>query len=124
MNEILNKMLEADALIFISPNYFQMPTGLMKDFMDRSCVVFASNKDKILLTKKTAVITVGRESEENVACANNIANLYCRWISNVVIKKSFQTNSELKGNYNDIFENGLNPNIHASLNSIVASLLK
>lgn len=124
MNEIIDKMVSADALIFISPNYFQMPTGLFKDFMDRSCVVFAANKDKILLTKKTVVIAVGREAEENITCMNNIANFYCRWISNVVIKKSFQTNSELKGNYNDIFENGLNPDIQKDLLSIVTAITK
>lgn len=124
MNSIIEKMVEVDALIFISPNYFQMPTGLFKDFMDRSCVVFAAKKDEILLTKKAAVIAVGREPEETVNCMNNIANYYCQWICNVVVKKSFQTNSELKGNYNDIFENGLNPDIRASLGSIVQALLK
>ncbi|HBP51492.1 MAG: Iron-sulfur flavoprotein [Candidatus Shapirobacteria bacterium GW2011_GWE1_38_10] len=125
VSPIIDKMVESDGLVIISPNYFQMPPGLLKDFMDRSCVVFASGKDELLKNKKTVIITVGAEKvEESEVCAKNIANLYCRYVGKVVATKSFQTKSELKGNYNDIFENGLNPDIHASLSSAVEALLK
>jgi multimeric flavodoxin WrbA len=125
VSSIIDKMVESDALIIISPNYFQMPPGLLKDFMDRSCVIFANGKDKILKKKKTAIITVGAEkAEESEVCAQNIAKFYCRYVGKVVATKSFQTKSELKGNYNDIFENNLNPNIRSSLGSIVEALLK
>lgn len=122
---IIDKMVESDRLVIISPNYFQMPPGLLKDFMDRTCVIFASGKDKLLKNKKVAIIAVGAEkAEESEICAQNIAKLYCRYVGKVVVTKSFQTKSELKGNFNDIFENGLNPDIHASLGSIVEALLK
>jgi multimeric flavodoxin WrbA len=125
MNEIIDKMVAADALIFISPNYFQMPTGLFKDFMDRSSVVFSSKKDQFLKDKKTAVICVGTDELEAInVCVENIVRLYCRYIGKVVAKQSFRTHSELKGNYNDIFENNLNPDVRASLNSIVEALIK
>ena len=39
----------------------------------------------------------------------------------VVGQKSFQGNSELRGNANDIFENGLNPNIQKDLQNLVDS---
>jgi len=125
VSSIIEKMVESDGLIIISPNYFQMPTGLLKDFMDRTCTIFTSGKDKLLKNIKTVIITVGAEkAEESEVCAQNIVKYYCRYVGNVIATKSFQTNSELKGNYNNIFENGLNPDIHASLNSIVEALLK
>lgn len=125
METIIDKMVAADGLIFISPNYFQMPTGLFKDFMDRSCVVFANKKDEFLKDKKTAIICVGADdTEETDVCVETISKLYCRYIGKVVAKKSFKTKSELKGNFNDIFENDLNPDIRASLGSIVEALLK
>lgn len=125
MNEIIDKMVAADALIYISPNYFQMPTGLFKDFMDRSSVVFSNGKVKNLKDKKTAVICVGTDELKEIdVCVDNIVNLYCRYFGKVVAKQSFRTNSELKGNYNDIFENNLNSDVRASLNSIVEALVK
>lgn len=123
MNEIIDKMIAADGLIFISPNYFQMPTGLFKDFMDRSCVVFASKKDIFLKDKKTAIVCVGTDEVEAInVCVENIIKHYCRYIGKAVIQKSFRTHSELKGNYNDIFENDLNPNIQKDLQEIVTTL--
>jgi multimeric flavodoxin WrbA len=38
MTEIMNKMEAADGFIFISPNYFRMPTGLFKDYIDTGLV--------------------------------------------------------------------------------------
>ena len=40
----------------------------------------------------------------------------------VVAKKSFLSKSELKGNYNDIFENKLNPNIDKELENVAEKL--
>ncbi|MFA5025571.1 MAG: flavodoxin family protein [Candidatus Shapirobacteria bacterium] len=125
VEEILDKMVASDGIIYISPNYFQMPTGLLKDFMDRSSVAFASGRAKNLENKKSAVICVGTDEIKEIdVCVDNIANLYCQYFGKVVVKKSFRTHSELKGNYNDIFENDLNPDIRASLGSIVEALLK
>lgn len=122
--EIISHMCQADALIFISPNYFQMPTGLFKDFMDRSCIVFAAGKDKILKNKKAIVISVGTDSTEEIdVCANNIAKLYCRHICQVVATKSFCTHSELNKKYDDVFTSGLNPTIHDDLTFLAAALI-
>jgi multimeric flavodoxin WrbA len=122
MDEIIDKMVAADAYVFISPNYFQMPTGLMKDFMDRSNVIFYRDTD--LKNKKIAVMSVGTDKPEmSLVCAENIAKNYCRYIGKVVGLKSFQTHSELNGNYNDIFESGLNPTIKTDLQSLVDLML-
>lgn len=120
---IIDQMCQADAFVFISPNYFQMPTGLLKDFMDRSCVILASKKDKILNQKKAIVIAIGTDdpAKTNV-CADNIAKLYLRYLCPVVATKSFRTRSELKGNLNDVFENGFNPNIKQDLEELATRL--
>jgi len=124
MPVIIDKIIKADALVFISPNYFQMPPGVLKDFMDRSNVIFYQATDKELKSKKTIVISLGTDKpEESQVCANNIAKLYCRYVGNVVGTKSFQAHSELKGNYNDIFTNGLNPNIETDLYALADLLL-
>jgi len=122
MQEVIDKMVAADAYIFISPNYFQMPTGLMKDFMDRSNVIFYQDTD--LKNKKIVVMSVGTDNPEmSEVCAQNIAKNYCRYIGKVVGIKSFQTHSELNGNYNDVFDSGLNPAIQQDLGKLVNLML-
>ena len=125
MDKILRKMVEADAYVFISPNYFQMPTGLFKDFIDRSNVIFNLEKDVNLKAKKTIIISVGTDPVEDIdVCVNNIATLYCgRYIGKVVGKKSFRSHSELKGNYDDVFTSSLNPTINKDLKTLVTALI-
>jgi len=124
MAEIINKMVAADTFVFICPNYFQMPPGLFKDFIDRSNIIFNCNLDPNIKTKKSVVICVGADKpEETEVCTQNVAKLYCRYVSTVVATKSFQTKSELKGNFNDVFENGLNSNIKEDINNLVNLLI-
>lgn len=124
MDNILEKMVQADAYIFISPNYFQMPPGLFKDFIDRSNILFYKSSETQLKSKKTIVISLGTDSpNESEVCAQNIAKLYCRYIGNVVGIKSFRSRSELKGNYNDIFNHALNPTINSDLETLADLLI-
>jgi multimeric flavodoxin WrbA len=125
MAEIMDKMIKADAYIFISPNYFQMPTGLFKDFIDRSNVIFNLEKEDVLKAKKVVVMSVGTDSVEDIdVCVNNIATLYCgRYIGTVVGKKSFRSHSELEGHWEDVFTSGLNPTIKEDLKSLAAALV-
>jgi len=60
-----------------------------------------------------------------MVCVDNIANLFCKTLGlQVAGKKAFRSKSELKGNYNDIFENGLNENIEGELGKLAALLVK
>lgn len=124
MQEIMDKMEKADGFVFVSPNYFNMPTGLFKDFIDRCSVLFTANKLKQFKTEKAVVVCVGAASpEETEVCTNNIVNNFCKIMEmQVVGQKSFQGNSELKGNFNDIFEGGLNPNIEKDLQELTTVL--
>ena len=125
MSGIMNKMDKADRFVFISPNYFNMPTGLFKDFIDRCSIFFTSDKLRQFRTKKEVVVCVGAASpEETDICTSNIVNNFCKIMEmQVVGQKSFQGNSELKGNFNDIFESGLNLQIDLELRRLVDSLL-
>ena len=113
-------------MTFVSPNYFAMPPGLFKDFIDKCSVLYTSyyfTKEPDLSKKKAVVITVGTDQEFIDACRDHVAKWFCETLRmKVVSKKSFRSRSELKGNYNDIFENGLNTNINDELEDIVEKL--
>jgi len=125
MQEIMKKMEEADGLIFISPNYFKMPTGLFKDFIDRCSIFYTVGKQEQFKNKKALVMAVGADVIKEIdVCLNNIADNFCKTLGlQVVARKSFRSHSELKGNLNDIFESGLNPSIKQDLQNLVSSLV-
>jgi len=125
MAEIMGKMEKVDGFVFISPNYFNMPTGLFKDFIDRCSIFFTANQLEQFRKKKAIVICVGAAApEETDICTNNVVSNFCKIMEmQVVGQKSFQGNSELKGSCNDIFENNLNPNINKDLRRLVEALI-
>lgn len=57
MQAIYPKLLEADLIIFGTPVYFEMLSGLLKNFMDRTCAVWPG-----LQGKNFAGIIVAEES--------------------------------------------------------------
>ena len=123
MNEIMEKIKNVDGYVFISPNYFKMPTGLFKNFIDRSSIFYTKTwktKKNDLEDKKAIVIVVGTDDESGIdVCLNNMVDNFCNTLGiEVVDKKSFKSHSELKENYNDIFE-GVNPGIIERLESMV-----
>ena len=64
--KIVPAIEEADLIIFASPVYFDMPTTLMKNFIDRSnslCGYFAENK------KQVACFLVGQADEGSLSFA-------------------------------------------------------
>jgi len=124
MAEIMEKMEKADGFIFITPNYFKMPPGLFKDFIDRCSIFFTAGKENLFKNKKAVVICVGTDTNKEInVCVNNIADNFCKTIGmKVVSRVSFRSHSELKGNYRDIFENNLNPRMKTKLKTLVDKL--
>jgi multimeric flavodoxin WrbA len=126
MAKIIQKMLKVDGYVFVSPNYFAMPPGLFKDFIDKCSVLYTSyyfEKEPGLSKKKALVITVCTDKKFVDACKDHVAKWFCETLRmDVVAKKGFLSKSELKGNYNDIFENKLNPNIDMELENIAEKL--
>ncbi len=128
MTGIIQKMIKADGYVFALPNYFGMPPGLFKDFIDKCSVLYTSyyyTKRPDLSSKRAAVISVGTDLpyiKENV---RNITKNFCKTLRiKVVAATAFVSRSELKGNYNDIFENKLNRNVEEKIESMVIELKK
>lgn len=119
---IMEKMEKADGFVFITPNYFKMPPGLFKDFIDRCSIFYTAGMEKEFAKKKAIVICVGADETSGIdVCTNNIADNFCATLGmKVVGRKSFRSRSELNGNYNDIFENDLNPNIEKDLQKLIS----
>ncbi len=122
MSEILEKMKNADGYVFISPNYFKMPTGLFKNFIDRCSILFTSKTD--LSNKKAIVIAIGADVIQEIdVCLKNLTDNFVKTLGvNIIAAKSFQSKSELNGNLNDIFENGFNPDIEKNLEEMVLKI--
>lgn len=122
MTEILKKMEAVDGYVFISPNYFKMPTGLFKDFIDRCSIFYTAKTD--LSAKKAIVIAVGADVVEEIdVCLRNMTDNFVKTLGiEVIAAKSFQSNSELKGNFNDILESNLNPGIEDILKEMVLKM--
>ena len=59
MAEIMQKMLEADGYVFALPNYFAMPPGLFKNFIDKCSIFYTAQTD--LTSKRAIVISVGTD---------------------------------------------------------------
>jgi multimeric flavodoxin WrbA len=123
MAEIMQKMLEADGYVFVSPNYFAMPPGIFKDFIDKCSIFYTAQTD--LSSKKALIISIGTDLpfiRENV---RNLVKNFCKTLKiKVVDTASFLSKSELKGNYNDIFENNLNKNINKEIEKMADRLIK
>ncbi|MCL5091063.1 MAG: flavodoxin family protein [Patescibacteria group bacterium] len=124
-DEVADKFEKADGYVFACPNYFNMPPGILKDFIDRCSIFYTAGKDKEFAGKKAIVVCVGAESpEETKICTTNVADNFCRLIGmNVVGTKSLKSKSELNGNMNDIFENGFNPSLEKELKELVEELM-
>ncbi len=80
MQGIYPKLVEADALLFGTPVYFEMLSGLLKNFMDRTCPIWPR-----LEGKPVAGIAVG---EEGIGQAIENLRTYCsvcemQWVGSV-----------------------------------------
>ncbi|NOQ38137.1 hypothetical protein GQ472_04575 [archaeon] len=121
MAEIREKMIDADGYIFAMPNYFAMPPGLFKDFIDKCSILYTTETD--LTSKRAIVISVGTDLENIKENVRNISENFCSILKiKVIAKGAFVSRSELKGNDNDIFENGLNQDIEQQLKNMAEEL--
>jgi len=63
MQELYNKMSEANIIVLASPTYFSNVTGLMKNFIDRCLPLYLS---EALREKRVALISVGNFKKNEV----------------------------------------------------------
>ena len=80
MQEIYPKLVEADGLALGTPVYFEMLSGLLKNFMDRTCPIWP-----MLEFKPTVGIAVAEESigkaVENLRTYSSVCGM--RWVGEV-----------------------------------------
>ena len=80
MTAVYPKLLEADAIVLATPGYFEMLSGLLKNFMDRTCAVWPR-----LEGKKIAGIAVAEEGTgetiRNLKTYGRLCNM--QWVGSV-----------------------------------------
>ncbi len=80
MQQIYPKLVEADGLAFGTPVYFEMLSGLLKNFMDRTCPIWPK-----LELKPTVGIAVAEEgvgkAVENLRTYSSVCGM--RWVGHV-----------------------------------------
>jgi len=80
MQDIYPKLLEADIIILGTPVYFDMLSGMLKNFMDRTCAIWPK-----LERKKMAGIAVAEEgigkAVDNLKTYANICSM--EWVGQV-----------------------------------------
>jgi multimeric flavodoxin WrbA len=75
MQEICEKMVEADVLFIGSPNYFDNVSGLLKDFMDRTNSFYKTGAFK---GKKVYVLASGGMSKEHTQKVIDAIHIFAR----------------------------------------------
>ena len=70
---IVPKIKDSDMIIFASPVYYNMPTAMMKNFIDRSNALFKYFEEN---KKKVATFLVGQADESSLAFAYNCFKEY------------------------------------------------
>ncbi|MFC1690767.1 flavodoxin family protein [Nanoarchaeota archaeon] len=63
MKQLYLKLVEADLIVFGSPNYFNNVSGLMKTFIDRTNSLLKPSK---LKDKRTVIVCVGGQSLDDI----------------------------------------------------------
>ncbi len=80
MQQILPKMIEADGIAFGTPVYFEMVSGLLKNFMDRTCPIWPKLEKKPIVGLAVAEAGIGK-AVENIKTYASVCNM--RWVGDV-----------------------------------------
>ncbi len=80
MQQIYPKLIEADALAFGTPVYFEMLSGLLKNFMDRTCPIWPRLELKPIVGVAVAEENIGK-AVENLRTYSSVCGM--RWVGHV-----------------------------------------
>ena len=80
MQEIYPKLVEADGLALGTPVYFEMLSGLLKNFMDRTCPIWPRLELKPIVGIAVAEESIGK-AVENLRTYSSVCGM--RWIGEV-----------------------------------------
>jgi len=80
MQQIYSTLIEADALAIGTPVYFEMLSGLLKNFMDRTCPIWPSLELKPIVGVAVAEENIGK-AVENLRTYSSVCGM--RWVGHV-----------------------------------------
>jgi multimeric flavodoxin WrbA len=80
MQQIYPKLVEADGLAFGTPAYFEMLSGLLKNFMDRTCPIWPKLELKPIVGIAVAEESTGK-AIENLRTYSSVCGM--RWVGHV-----------------------------------------
>lgn len=107
MGAMLEAMKTADGYVLVSPTYFGMPPGLMKDFIDKASVLYtekAATGKPELSKKRAIVIAVGTDKPLIKQTLNNLSKNFLGCLDiKTVAEHGFVTKSELAA-YDELFK--------------------
>lgn len=82
LNEILDKVIEADVLVFASPTYYYSVSGTLKNFIDRTYAKLSKIKNKDFYYIGSSM----DPSKASIDGALNTINGFLRCLDNVTLK--------------------------------------
>ena len=80
MQQINSKLLQADALVLGTPVYFSLLSGLLKNFMDRTCPIWPRLESKPIAGIAVAEEGIGK-AVDNLKTYASLCNM--RWVGGV-----------------------------------------
>lgn len=80
MTEIYPKLLEADAIVLATPGYFEMLSGLLKNFLDRTCPIWPRLEGKRIAGLAVAEENIG-QAIQNLKTYASLCKM--RWVGSV-----------------------------------------
>jgi len=95
MNQIYPKLLAADAIVLASPGYFEMLSGLLKNFLDRTCAIWPRLEGKRLAGLAVAEEGIG-QTIQNFKVYTRLCKM--QWMGSVsVLAKNPHDVEKIKG---------------------------
>ena len=103
MQEIYDKLSEADIIVLGSPTYFDNVTGIMKNFIDRCLPFYASKR---LKGKKAALVAVGSGNNKSVKGCIKVLEDFCKYMKLQVIGSVYATNDNVQAKEKTLIQLG------------------
>lgn len=93
MQELSNKLINAEAIVLGSPTYFDNVSGVMKIFIDRMLAFYYSRK---LKGRKVAIVAVGFEDAKSVKQCVHQMEGFCKLLGMNIVGSIYATHNNVK----------------------------
>jgi multimeric flavodoxin WrbA len=82
MTEVYPKLLSADVIVLATPGYFEMLSGLLKNFLDRTCPIWPKLEGKRIAGLAVAEEGLG-QTMQNLKTYASVCNM--EWVGGVTV---------------------------------------